>query len=84
MPSQGRKGQSVSVVCPSTHLPAPPPNAKPHTTDPNQAQARIAAKEAENGELLAMCDQLLAQHEAVRCAAAGAAAGDIAGAFDQQ
>jgi hypothetical protein len=47
-----------------------------------QAQARIAAKEAENAELMAMCDQLLAQQEAARSGGA-AAAGDTLGTHDQ-
>ena len=32
----------------------------------------VAAKEAENGELMAMCDQLLAQQEAARNGGGGA------------
>jgi hypothetical protein len=34
---------------------------------PPQATAKVAAKEAENGELMAMCDMLLQQQEAARC-----------------
>jgi len=40
-----------------------------------EAQARVHAKEEENAELMRMCDELLAQQEAARCAAAAAAAG---------
>lgn len=42
-----------------------------------QALAKVAAKEAENGELMAMCDQLLQQQEAAR-------RGDTAEAHDQR
>ncbi|KAI8462614.1 MAG: hypothetical protein J3K34DRAFT_527615 [Monoraphidium minutum] len=40
-----------------------------------EALAKVAAKEAENGELMAMCDQLLQQQEAARVRDAAGAAG---------
>jgi hypothetical protein len=49
---------------------------------PPQAQSKVAAKEAENAELIQMVETLLAQHEAARTGAAPA--GDTAGAPDQQ
>jgi hypothetical protein len=51
------------------HLCAPAPSPPP----PRQAQERLAAKDAEIAELMAMCDQLLAQQEAARSGGGAAA-----------
>lgn len=60
-------GRSIRVFSRALLLQAMPISTRaPQCCAFPQAQARTAAKEAENAELLAMCDQLLQQQEAVR------------------